>query len=210
MTPKGPRRLADKDDLLTGFDETGPSRGQFRGFFATSIAGSLWAWDLAFTYGAYHTVSFHTRERLLVLTVAVLLGALMLRRQVRVHRWLLAAFAPLILLTLLRLLFPIDPGVAPVGSRVATEARPAVRVAEGVLVAATILTSPVVLWVVARLLAPDYFVLPGRRVKIALLVIVATVALIGYLVGRYNYHFLTCEEFLVAGDNAPTNCVHTQ
>jgi hypothetical protein len=102
------------------------------------------------------------------LTVVVLLGALMLRRQVRVHRWLLAAFAPLILLLLLRLLFPVDPGVAPVGSRVATAARPAVRVAEGVLVAATILTSPVVLWVVARLLAPDYFVLPGRRVKTAL------------------------------------------
>jgi hypothetical protein len=133
----------------------------------------------------------------------------MLRRRVRLHRWVLAAFAPPILLILLRLLVPVDPGVAPVGSRVAAEAGPAVRVVEGILVVATILTSPVVLWVVARLLAPDYFILPGRRVKIALLVIVATVALIGYLVGRYNYHFLTCEEFLVAGDNAPANCVHT-
>jgi hypothetical protein len=209
MTAKGPRQLADKDDLLTGFDETGPTRGQFRGFFATSIVGSIWAWDLAFSYGVYRTVSFHTRERLFVVSLAVLLGALMLRRRVRLHRWVLAAFAPPILLILLRLLVPVDPGVAPVGSRVATEAGPAVRVVEGILVVATILTSPVVLWVVARLLAPDYFILPGRRVKIALLVIVATVALIGYLVGRYNYHFLTCEEFLVAGDNAPANCVHT-
>jgi hypothetical protein len=94
--------------------------------------------------------------------------------------------------------------------RVATEAGPAVRVVEGLLVAAMILTSPVVLWVIARLLAPEYFILPGRRVKIALLVIVTTVALIGYLMGRYNDHFLTCEEFHVAGDNPPTNCVHTQ
>jgi hypothetical protein len=41
-------------------------------------------------------------------------------------------------------------------------------------------------------------------------VIVATVALIGYLMGRYHDHFFTCEEFLVAGDNPPTNCVHTE
>jgi hypothetical protein len=74
---------------------------------------------------------------------------------------------------------------------VATEAGPAVRVVEGVLVAAMILASPVVLWVIGRLLAPDYFVLPGRRVKVALLVIVATVALIGYLMGRYHDHFFT-------------------
>lgn len=208
MTAKGPRQLADKDDLLTGFDETGPTRGQFRGFFATSIVGSLWAWDLAFSYGAYHTVLFHNRERLIVVSLAVLLGALMLRGQVRMHTWLLPAFAPPVLLLLLRAVVPVEPQLSPLPG-LTSEAGPAVRVVEGILVAAMILTSPVVLWVVARLLAPDYFTLPGRRVKIALLVIVATVALIGYLAGRYNYHFITCEEFLVAGDNAPANCVHT-
>jgi hypothetical protein len=210
MTATGPRRLADKDDLLTGFDETGPSRGQFRGFFATSIASSLLAWDLAFTYGAYHTVFFHTGQRLFVLSTGVLLGALMLRRRIRLHRWLLAAFAPPILLLLLRLVVPVEPADSPLRLRLVTEAGPAVRVVEGVLVAAMILGSPIALWVIARLLAPDYFILPGRRVKIALLVIVSTVALIGYLVGTYNNQFLTCEQFLVAGDDAPTNCVHTQ
>jgi hypothetical protein len=209
MSAKGPRRLAHEDDLLTGFDETGPTRGQFRGFFASTLVASLWAFNIAFSYGAYNTVFFHIRQQLFVLSLGVLMGVLMLHRHVRVHRWVLATFALPILLFLLRLLVPVKPGVAP-WPRLVTEAGPTVRVVEGVLVAAMILASPIALWVIARLLAPDYFILPGRWVKIAMVVIVATVALIGYAVGRYNYRFLTCEEFLVAGDEAPTNCMHIQ
>lgn len=59
---------------------------------------------------------------------------------------------------------------------------------------------------IARLLAPDYFTLPGRRIKAAVVATVAVIAVAGYLVGRYNYRFLTCEEFEITGEHPPANC----
>lgn len=202
-------RLIDDDDLLKGFDETGPARGHYQGFFATAIVTSLWAWELAFQLGAHRTVFFHTRERLLVVSTVLLLGALILRRRIRVHNWVLVVLSLPILLVLLRLVVPAQPRQSP-WPQLVTEAGPVARVAEGVIVAAMILASPATLWVVARLLAPEYFVLPGRRIKVGLMLIVVVVAVMGYLVGRYNYRLLTCEEFLVAGDDAPKNCGHEQ
>ena len=73
---------------------------------------------------------------------------------------------------------------------------------------ATVAVSPFVLWVVARLLAPNYFTLPDRKTKLVVIGIVAVVALIGFAVGRLDHHFLTCEDFQVAGDDTPSNCVH--
>ncbi|MEV0806271.1 hypothetical protein [Micromonospora sp. NPDC050200] len=68
------------------------------------------------------------------------------------------------------------------------------------------LTLPVIFWVIARLLAPRYFALPGQRLKVGAAATVTVVALTGYLVGRNNDHFLTCEEFTVAGEHRPANC----
>jgi hypothetical protein len=61
--------------------------------------------------------------------------------------------------------------------------------------------------VFARLLAPDYFALPGRRLKVRAASTVVIVALTGYLAGRNNDNFLTCEQFELAGDLPPANCV---
>jgi len=64
--------------------------------------------------------------------------------------------------------------------------------------------------VILRLVAPEYFTLPGRRVKAALVLVVAIVAGLGFLVGRFNNQILTCEEFIVAGDDPPRNCAHSR
>jgi hypothetical protein len=84
-----------------------------------------------------------------------------------------------------------------------------VRVIDRALVIATLGVLPIVISVVARLLAPNYFTLPDRRTKLAVIATVAAVALIGYAEGRFNSHVLTCEDFLVAGDVEPKNCAHT-
>lgn len=78
MAAKGPRRLAN-DDLLRGFDETGPSGGQLKAFFATTVVVSLYAWDVAFTYGAFHTFFYQNTQRLLVVSMVVLFGTLLVR-----------------------------------------------------------------------------------------------------------------------------------
>jgi hypothetical protein len=189
------RRRLTEDDLLHGFDPTGPSRGHLYGFFITTGATSLYAWDLAFTFGAYHRVFYHRVAQILVLSMVVLIGVLTVRRQLEVRPWLLAAFALPFLWIVLQVLYNIS------------ESGPVMRLIAGVLIIANVLALPVIFWVIARLLAPDYFALPGRRLKVGVASTVAIVALTGYLVGENNRHFITCEEFELAGDDPPPNCV---
>ncbi|MGN9802871.1 hypothetical protein [Micromonospora sp. L32] len=189
------RRLAE-DDLLKGFDQTGPSRGRLGGFFAITIGASLYAWHVAFAFGAYHTLLYQFRQQLLVVSLVVLLGGLIMRSRMQIHPWLLALFAPPLLLTLVRLVLP------------ASESGAASRVVDRILLVATVAVVPIIAWVVARLLAPNYFTLPDRRSKIAVVAVVTAVTLTGFFVGRFNDRFLTCGDFRVAGDYQPKNCAH--
>lgn len=190
-----------EDDLLKGFDQTGPGHGRLGGFFAIAIAGSLYMWNLAFTFGAYHTLFYHHRQQIFVLSLVVLLGSLIMRRRVQIQPWLLALFAPPMLIFLLRIAFPVNHRMR--------EAN-AVQLADRVLVVATVAVLPIIVWIGARLLAPDYFKLPDRRAKIAVVAVIAVVGLIGFTVGRLNTHFLTCEDFRIAGDDEPKGCFDTQ
>jgi hypothetical protein len=192
------RRRLTEDDLLKGFDETGPSRGRLGGFFAIAIGGSLYAWDVAFTFGVHHALVYHRRHELFVVSLVVLLGGLIMRRRVQIRPWLLALFTPPLLLVLVQLAFPVNHSGA------------LVRVIAHILVVTTVAVLPVVIWVVARLLAPQYFTLPDRRAKVGVIAVVAFVALLGYALGQFNDHFLTCEDFQVAGDAPPKSCAHTQ
>ena len=125
----------------------------------------------------------------------MLLGSLILRTRLRTRPWVLGLFAPPLLLVVLRLAVPVN------------ETGGVVLVADEMLITATLVVLPIVIWVVARLLAPDYFHLPDWRLKLAVVAVVASVAVIGVLVGQFNDRFLTCEDFVVAGDDPPPNCV---
>lgn len=167
------------------------------GFFAITIGASLYAWNVAFSFGAYHALFYERRHQLFVLSLVVLLGGLIMRRRVQIRPWLLALFTPPPLLILLQLALPVnDSGVV-------------VRFVYHVLVIMVVAVLPMIAWVLARLLAPAYFTLPDRRAKVGVIVIVAVVIVLGYAVGRFNNHFLTCEDFKIAGNDVPHNCVHT-
>lgn len=185
---------SEEDDLLEGFSRAGRRRVALRGFFAVTISGSLIAWDLAFTYGAYGTVFYQRTNQLLVLSLVVLLGRWALRAEIHEHAWVTSLFALPALWVLFRLLSPwtVPERVFPV--------------VDGVLIGAMVLALPLVLWVVARLLAPGYFALPERRMKIGSVCIIAVVAGVGLLVGHFNDHFYSCWNFLIAGDYQPDNC----
>lgn len=175
------------------------------------MAGSLWAWNVFFNYGLFGNLStaanFKNTQRVVVISLVALLGALILHREIRIRTWTLFAFAPAILLVLLRLLAPAGtPGAA--RPRVITEG--VFGVIEGVLIVATVVVAPLVVWVALRLLAPKFFVLPGRRTKIGVVVIVAIISLLAYSVGRWNYRFLTCEDFTAANQKPPPSCVKAE
>lgn len=182
------RELTEGDDLLRGTAEQ-----KFGGFYAIAFGASLWAWDAAFAFGTHRTIFYYRRYELFVLAVVVLLSALLLRRRVHTHAWVLVLFLPPIGLLLLRLV---------VGHPHSAFEQTVARVVN----VAAIVVVPFVAAIVVRLLAPNYFTLPGRRLKVTVVVIVAIVALTGFLVGHFNGRFLACQDFIVAGDDPPSNC----
>lgn len=193
--PKRAHRWAPDDDLLSGFDREGRPQ-ELRAFFASAIAASLIAWDLTFTLGAYHTVFYSRLLQILVVSTVLLVGSIVLRRTIRVRPWTRALLSIPLLWLLVRL-------VAPLG-----RTSDAAHVLDATLIGLIVASVPLTLWAAARIVAPEYFELPTRRLKIAALSIVVLVALTGFLVGQFNYRFTTCHEYVVSGDNTPSNCHH--
>lgn len=198
--PPGPAEPAARhtrhahDDLLSGFDEPGRRQAELRGYFASTLGASLFAWDITFTLGAYHTVFYARLMQLLVVSTVLLLGALVLRREVQVLPWMVGLQALPLTWLVWRLLAPIA-GTDTV-----------YHIVDFTLIGLILVTLPLTLWVIARLLAPDYFALSTRRLRLSAVVIVGVIALTGLLVGWFNYRFITCADFVVAGDFTPQNC----
>jgi hypothetical protein len=191
------RRWTPNDDLLAGLDRAERPH-ELRAFLATTIAVSLPVWDLAFTLGAYHTVFYSRLFQILVVSSVLLLGSIVLRNVITVSPWMRALLAIPLLWLVVRL-------IAPLG-----RSGQAGHVLDLVLIGLTLVTVPFTLWVVARILAPEYFALPGRRLKVAALTIVVFVGLIAFLVGQFNFEFTTCHDYDISGDNTPTNCRTTR
>ena len=183
------------DDLLSGFTEPGQRKDQLRAYLTTTIVASLFVFDTAFHFGAYNAVNFHQIQHLSVVSLVIVLGVLLVRRQLRVHLWVLVLVAPPILLLFFRLATPQK------------HLSESVRITDDALVILNTVVLPVIGWIVARLLAPEYFSLPGWRLKVAVIATIAIAAAIGYVNGRFNYRSLTCEDFITAGDKPPANCM---
>jgi hypothetical protein len=150
------------DDLLSGFERTGPRQRELRAYLSTAMVGSRYAFDTTFRIGAYHAVSYHQLQHVSILALVTLVGVTIIYRRVRVHPSVIALFAPPMLLFLFRLATP--------GKHLSA----AIRAIDDGLIAVNAIVLPVVLWVILRLLIPDYFGLPTWRLKIA---VVATIAL---------------------------------
>ncbi len=182
------------DDLLAGFDRPGRRSSELRGFFASTLAASLFAWEIAFDFGAYHTVFYSRLLQLFVVSCVLLLGALALRRQIAVRPWMRVALGVPVIWFLFRLFAPARHGDN------------VYHAVDLTLVALTVATLPLTLWALARILAPEFFALSSRRLRVTAVLIVVVIAAVGVLVGQFNNAVLTCHEFVLAGDDTPANC----
>jgi hypothetical protein len=190
---KHPRHWTPDDDLLAGFDRTGRPR-RLRTFFATTLGASLLIWNLAFPLGAYHTVFYSRLFQIFVGSTVLLVGSIALRHDVKVRPWT----RPLLAIPAVWL---VVHTIAPLGQF----SRPG-HVLDDILVGFVLVSVPFTLWVVARVMAPEYFGLHERRLTSVAVAIVVLVGVTGVLVGQFNYRFTTCHSYIVAGDYTPTNC----
>ena len=74
------------DDLLTGFSREASTAPETRSFFVSTIGAALVAWDVAFNYGAFHTVFIARRHQIAFVPFVVVLGTIVLRCQADV-KW---------------------------------------------------------------------------------------------------------------------------
>ena len=69
-----------------------------------------------------------------------------------------------------------------------------------------LLCLPYLIYVLVSLLDTDSLSLK-RRHFLAMIAIVIFVGMLGYIIGSNHHWFLTCQDFIIVGDNVPTNCV---
>lgn len=73
-----------------------------------------------------------------------------------------------------------------------------------------LLCLPFAFYLIIKIINPDLLDLQGLRPKLSLAAVLLTMFLIGFTLGRNNFLFVECEDFIVAGDLPPANCQPAQ
>ncbi|MDP9842629.1 hypothetical protein [Streptosporangium lutulentum] len=172
-----------------GFPEIDPS---LRATAAATAGGTLVILWPAFTLGAYGAVFFDAVLGIWAVATAVLLSGLMLRTRGALPwgGWVALAL----------------PSVWVVLAVVAPRAH-GFRYLHYFEVVLTLVGAPTLTWLLSRILLPDYAELPELHRLRAIAVTIA-VGVLAFLLGKFNYLFLTCADFDISGNNPPSGCTH--
>ena len=175
-------------------EEVEPSRDQVTQ--ATSVAvvaASLLVWWPAFTLGAYGVIFFQQLLSLWAASTAIFLTSLTAQRRARVS-W---ARRLALLIPSLWLLLAI---FVPEG-----EARPWSWVLFCLAIVLTLVGVPFLATLLLRVTISGYEQIPPRRRLIAGAA-VGMVAIAAFGLGQFNSRFLTCNDFIISGNDTPPGC----
>lgn len=155
-----------------------------------AVGGTLVIWWPAFTFGAYNAIFFDNVMALWAVATAVLLSGLALHRKGAVP-W--GSWIALLLPT-----FWIVLGVvAPRGG--------GFHYIHYFEVAITLVSAPYLTWLLSKILLSDYDELPVAQ-RFGAVGITVAIGILAFLLGKFNYLFLTCADFNVSGNNTPPGC----
>lgn len=157
-----------------------------------AVGGALVAWWPAFTLGAYGVVFFEDVLRLWAVSTALLLTALLVGgRRHGTRRWAVLALPSLWV--------GVAIGLPSGGGGVAG------RLLFAVAAVLSVLGTPLLTWLLLRLLVSGYVELSGRQRR-AVIGITLVVGALAYTLGKVNDLFLTCEDFTISGNSEPPDC----
>ncbi|TNF96118.1 MAG: hypothetical protein EP297_10640 [Gammaproteobacteria bacterium] len=66
---------------------------------------------------------------------------------------------------------------------------------------------PYAIYIIVQIVNPELLTLKGRGPKVSMIIVSVCFLVLGYLTGEHNYLFMTCEDFDIAGDMRPENCL---
>jgi hypothetical protein len=162
-----------------------------------AVAGALVVWWPAFTLGAYGVVFFQQTLSLWVAATAIFLVSLTAGRRDRVS-W------PRRLALLIPSLWLLLAITLPEG-----EATPWSWALFYLAVAITLAGIPFLTALLLRVTIVGYEQIPPRR-RLVAAAVVGTVAIAAFGLGVINNKFLTCNDFIVSGNDTPTGCTQGQ
>lgn len=183
----------------TGSDANEPRRApspSATGVIVVAMAIAVW-WP-AFTLGAWGQLFF---DQLLTVWAAATAAFVVVLLQPRGHgrRWWKAVvlLVPSLWLAL-EFSAQQNPNSTDLGTALLTLTAFAVA----------LLGLPFTIWVLVRIMWPDFGSDVGRPRRFLALAAVAAIAVGSYLLGANQARFLTCEDFTISGNSEPPGCVH--
>lgn len=70
-----------------------------------------------------------------------------------------------------------------------------------------LIASPLTVWVLARIVWPDFAEESTRRQRWLIVGVVVGIGAVSFLLGVNQEHFLTCSDFTISGNSEPPGCV---
>lgn len=169
--------------------------GDARGFSVVLIGMSVAVWWPAFTLGAWGELFF---DQLLTVWVIATVGLVIVAAHPgdRKRRWprMLALAVPTVWLVLA--FIDHSTSVSLVTIMVSLL---------GLLVG--IVGVPFTVWTLIGLMWPDLHSGLHPRARIGVIIVVVAVAVLSFILGSVQDHFLTCADFEVSGNSRPPDCV---
>lgn len=159
-----------------------------------SVGMAIVIWWPAFTLGAWGELFFDTLLTLWVASTAAFVFVLFDRRPRGRRLW--RAF--LLLLPSVGLAFSfIDFETTDLAAFAATL----------IALLIVVIASPLTVWVLARIMWPDFGENSTRGQRWLIVGVVGGIAIAAYLLGANQEHFLTCGDFTISGNSEPPGCV---
>lgn len=168
---------------------------ELRTLLVTAVGASVAIWDIAFWLGAHGTIFYSKIFTLWASATAILLVALFVPRRDRfLNKWgIFALLTPTIWF-----------GINALSPTVTWDFYD--QLVWLLALGTFVVTIPYILYILFQLVETDALNLsPAYRNRLILIILI--IALIALFVGANHQYFVSCQQFTIAGDAAPADCV---
>lgn len=164
-------------------------------FFVIIIALTLIIWRLSFNLGAYGTIFFDDLFNIWFVSLALFLAYIFLPNE----------YEPFHFTTLIPLILPslwiITEILIVVFNLLSLSSLSLILGFLSIFVAL-----PYTAYLILKITQEEKLKLKPKSLFMSIFLVVLVISIVAYLVGYYNYMFLFCEDFTVAGYHTPSNC----